>query len=146
MATTLEASDPPPLQLHILAPRVANDPKGVRLDALSISDSPEVKYNPPHARQGFGGRFARTVRRNATESPDCLVATDDQDDVFISPTKTLKERRSVTVAGVQQLDVALANDGQALRSQSSNLSARHQINGVDAQNLYPPTACVFVAK
>lgn len=128
---------------------MANNAKGVRLDALSIVGSPEVKYNPPHARQGFGARFARSVRRNATDSPDCLVATDDQDDVFISPTKTLKERRSersVTVAGVQHLDVALANDDQTLRSQSSNLSARHQINGVDAQNLYPPTACVFVAK
>lgn len=128
---------------------MANGAEGVRLDALSVSDSPEVKYTPPHARQGFGGRFAHSVRRNATDSPNCLVATDDHDDVFVSPTKTLKERRSersVTAANVQCLDVALANDDQTLRTQSSNLSARHQINGVDAQNLYPPTACVFVAK
>jgi hypothetical protein len=66
-----------------------------------------------------------------------------------SPTRTLKERRSersITVGNMRRLDVALANDDPILRSQTSNLSARHQINGVDAQNLYPPTACVFVAK
>lgn len=63
--------------------------------------------------------------------------------------KTLKERRSeraITVGNMKRLDVALANEDHALRSHSSNLSARHQINGVDAQNLYPPSACVFVAK
>lgn len=47
---------------------------------------------------------------------------------------------------MQRLDVALANEDHTLRSRASNLSTRHQINGVDAQNLYPPTACVFVAK
>lgn len=122
---------------------------GVRLDLLSISGSPEPKYTPPHARHGFGNRVVQTGRGNATESPTCVVATDDRDDVFISPTKTLSERRSersMSVANIQRLDVALANEDHALHQKSSNLSARHQINGVDAQNLYPPTACVFVAK
>ncbi|ROW10490.1 hypothetical protein VMCG_01664 [Cytospora schulzeri] len=119
---------------------------GVRLDAVSVSDSP--KYTPPHTRLGLGNpRFARSIR--STESPTSLLPTDDGDDVFVSsPTRTLKERRSersITVGNMRRLDVALANDDHALRSQSSNLSARHQINGVDAQNLYPPTACVFVA-
>lgn len=83
-------------------------------------------------------------------SPTGLVATDDADDVFVSsPTRTLNERRSdrsITVGNMKRLDIALANEDQALRSRSSNLGARHQINGIDAQNLYPPTACVFVAK
>lgn len=125
---------------------------GVRLDLLSIADSQEDKYTPPHARQGQGLRFSRAFRRDAGESPTCVVTTDDRDDVFISPTKTIKERRSehsITTANIQRLDVALANaDAQEhpLRERSSTLNARHQINGVDAQNLYPPTACVFVAK
>lgn len=130
--------------------RSDNQSLGVRLDLLSISGSPESKYTPPHARQGHGMNFAQAVRRNATESPTCVVTTDDRDDVFTSPTKTLKERRSersITVANMQRLDVALANSEEhPLRERPSNLNARHQINGVDAQNLYPPTACVFVAK
>lgn len=123
---------------------------GARLDLLSISDSPEYKYTPPHVRQGQGSRLSRTAQRDATESPTCLVSTDVRDDVFTSPTKTIKERRSelsITVANMECLDVALANSPEhTLRERSSNLNARHQINGVDAQNLYPPTACVFVAK
>lgn len=132
--------------------KLTNDSVGVRLDAMSITGSPsvDVKYTPPHALQDYGiTRWSHVVGRSVTDSPNCPVAVDDQDDVFISPTKTLKERRSersVTVANMQRLDVALANDEQTLRARSSNLSARHQINGVDAQNLYPPTACVFVAK
>ncbi|ROV94200.1 hypothetical protein VSDG_05740 [Cytospora chrysosperma] len=122
------------------------DTGGVRLDAVSVSDSP--KYTPPHTRLGLGNpRFARSMR--STNSPTGLIPTDDGDDVFMSsPTRTLKERRSersITVGNMRRLDVALANDDPILRSQTSNLSARHQINGVDAQNLYPPTACVFVA-
>lgn len=57
--------------------------------------------------------------------------------------------RSVTVANMQRLDDAAAQDDEnalTLRQHNSNLNLRHQINGVDAQNLYPPTACVFVAK
>lgn len=123
------------------------DTGGVRLDAVSVSDSP--KYTPPHTRLGLGNpRFARSMR--STDSPTGLIPTDDGDDVFMSsPTRTLKERRSersITGGNMRRLDVALANDDPILRSQTSNLSARHQINGVDAQNLYPPTACVFVAK
>lgn len=123
---------------------------GVRLDLLSVSASPENKYTPPHARQGHGMHFSQASRRNVDESPTCAVTADDRDDVFTSPTKTLKERRSehsITVANLQRLDVVLANSEEhPLRESSSNLNARHQINGVDAQNLYPPTACVFVAK
>ncbi|KAI3398613.1 hypothetical protein diail_8961 [Diaporthe ilicicola] len=84
-----------------------------------------------------------------TLSPTCRVSADDRDDVFVSsPTKTLRERRSersIMTGSMQRLDVALANEDHTLRSRASNLSSRHQINGVDAQNLYPPTACVFVA-
>lgn len=57
--------------------------------------------------------------------------------------------RSVTVANMQRLDDVIAQEDEnalALRQRASDLSMRHQINGVDAQNLYPPTACVFVAK
>lgn len=129
----------------------ANDRvSGVRLDTLSISGSPEDTYTPPHSRQGHGMNFRSIVRRNPAASPTCVVSTNDGDDVFISPTKTLRERRSehsINVANMERLDVALANsDGHPLRERPSNLNARHQINGVDAQNLYPPTACVFVAK
>lgn len=92
------------------------------------------------------------MRRNATESPTRLVGPIDRDDVFISPAKLVVERRtdrSVTAVNVQRLDDAADPDDDnalTLRKHTSNLSMRHQINGVDAQNLYPPTACVFVAK
>lgn len=125
---------------------------GVRLDLLSVTGSPGQLYTPPHSRHNFGGaRFARSGRRNATESPR-LVGPIDRDDVFTSPTQHMAERRtdrSVTIANMQRLDDAVAQDDEnalTLRQQTSNLSMRHQINGVDAQNLYPPTACVFVAK
>lgn len=125
----------------------------MRLDLLSIAGSPEHKYTPPHARHGFGtSRFAQALRRNATESPTRLVGPIDRDDVFISPVKPMLERRSdrsVTVANMQRLDDVIAQEDEnalALRQRASDLSMRHQINGVDAQNLYPPTACVFVAK
>ncbi|KUI65660.1 Meiotic activator RIM4 [Cytospora mali] len=123
------------------------DTGGVRLDTVSISGSP--KYTPPHTRLGLGNpRFARSIR-SATDSPTGFATADDGDDVFVtSPTKALRERRSersIGVGNMRRLDVALANEDHTLRSHSSNLSARHQINGIDAQNLYPPTACVFVA-
>lgn len=92
------------------------------------------------------------MRRNATESPTRLVGPIDRDDVFTSPAKPMLKRttdRSVSVANMQRLDDAVAQEDEnalTLRQQTSNLSMRHQINGVDAQNLYPPTACVFVAK
>ncbi|KAJ4386642.1 hypothetical protein N0V93_009540 [Gnomoniopsis smithogilvyi] len=127
-------------------------PGGVRLDLMSIADSPENRYTPPHARHGFGAsRFAQAMRRNATESPTRLFVSIDRDDVFTSPAKPVVKHateRSVTAADMQRLDdvVAQVDDNTLiLRQQTSNLSMRHQINGVDAQNLYPPTACVFVA-
>lgn len=86
----------------------------------------------------------------SSRSPTCRVSADDRDDVFVcSPAKPLRERRSersITAGNMQRLDVALANGENTLRTHSSNVSSRHQIDGVDAQNLYPPTACVFVAK
>ncbi|KAK2600985.1 hypothetical protein N8I77_010473 [Diaporthe amygdali] len=125
-----------------------SDVGGARLDTLSICDSP--KYTPPHARHGIGSsRSAQAVRTAGNESPTCRVRADDRDDVFVSsPVKTLRERRSersVMTGKMQCLDVALANEDHTLRTRASNLNTRHQINGVDAQNLYPPTACVFVA-
>lgn len=85
-----------------------------------------------------------------SRSPTCRVSADDGDDVFVSsPTKPLRERRSersITAGNMQRLDVALANGDHSLRTRASNVNSRHQIDGVDAQNLYPPTACVFVAK
>ncbi|KAL2273430.1 hypothetical protein FJTKL_04502 [Diaporthe vaccinii] len=89
------------------------------------------------------------MRTAGNESPTCRVSADDQDDVFVSsPAKPLRERRSersITAGNMQRLDVALANGEHSLRTRASNVSSRHQIDGVDAQNLYPPTACVFVA-
>lgn len=91
-----------------------------------------------------------TYQLTSSRSPTCQVSADDRDDVFLSsPAKTLRERRSersITTGNVQRLDVALANADHTLRTRASNVSNRHQIDGVDAQNLYPPTACVFVAK
>lgn len=139
---------------------------GARLDTLSVCDSP--KYTPPHTRLGIGSsRFALAMRTagngwvrsmvflrlyqlTPSRSPTCRVSADDCDDVFVSsPAKPLRERRSersITAGNMQRLDVALANGEHTLRARSSNVSGRHQIDGVDAQNLYPPTACVFVAK
>lgn len=113
-----------------------------------MAGSPEIehKYAAPHARQSYGNGYKNTAR-HATDTR--LAATDDEDDFFMAPSKALKERqseRSVTVANMQRLDAGMTNDDQPLRARTSNLSARHQINGVDAQNLYPPSACVFVAK
>lgn len=97
-----------------------------------------------------GLTFLRLHRLTPSRSPTCRVSADDRDDVFIcSPSKPLRERRSersITVSNMQHLDVALANGDRTLRNRASNVSSRHQIDGVDAQNLYPPTACVFVAK
>lgn len=94
--------------------------------------------------------FLRLHQLTRSRSPTCRVSADDRDDVFIcSPSKPLRERRSersITTGNVQRLDVALANGDRTLRNRASNVSSRHQIDGVDAQNLYPPTACVFVAK
>lgn len=122
---------------------------GVRIDFSSVTGSPENRYTPPHVRHGFGAsRFAQALRRNTIESPTRLAGPIDRDDVFTSPAKGPTDR-SVTVANMQRLDDAVAQDDEnalTLRQQTSNLSLRHQINGVDAQNLYPPTACVFVAK
>lgn len=120
---------------------------------LSIEGSPESRYTPPHVRHGFGAsRFAQAMRRNTIESPTRLAGPIDRDDVFTSPAKPMANSlidRSTTAGNMQHQDEAAAQDDEnalALRQQNSNQSLRHQINGVDAQNLYPPTACVFVAK
>lgn len=97
--------------------------------------------------------FPQTPQRRprVLEPTNYMAPVDNDDDVFVSP-KSIKERRSEQASSasgaIARLDVPLANTqaDHALRPSDSNLSARHQINGVDAQNLYPPTACVFVAK
>ncbi|PSR77773.1 hypothetical protein BD289DRAFT_486340 [Coniella lustricola] len=120
----------------------ADEPGGVRLAQSTVSDSPELSWTPGRSRR------ASVIEQ---DSPSYVVATADEDDVFISPGRGLNERERLTHRTLTILN-SQSSDGneRGVRQQAENPQAqptteRHQINGVDAQNLYPPTACVFVA-
>jgi polyadenylate-binding protein len=88
------------------------------------------------------------------------VGTQPDGDVFVSPTKPGNERLEPRLRTVrndaphgrlnavdQETDSMPSNIPlHELRSRSSNLSGRHHVGNVDAQGVYPSTACVFVAK
>ena len=68
-----------------------------------------------------------------------------------------KDRAVTTAVDTKTQDMQVAQGPQTLdtpthltlRARSSNFNmgtSRHHIGGVDAQGVYPPTACVFVAK
>lgn len=88
-------------------------------------------------------------------------------DVFSSPAKktsrTVDNASAESETGDAPVNVQAANnDRRVARSvttgnlalaspveralNSSSMSARHKIGGVDVQGIYPATACVFVAK
>lgn len=114
------------------------------MDQSNPSDSPEQGWTPVRSR--------KSASRATKSSPAYVVTTpDDEDDVFLSPGRVLKERSSerfMTLADNQTVNAGMAADESGLRAQNHQhqASSRHEINGVDAQNLYPPSACVFVAK
>lgn len=78
--------------------------------------------------------------------------------MFISPVKAVEERQQdvivTTPTSAAPVGLNTPKDGQdlsgspahPLRTRASNLSGRHHVGGVDAQGVYPPSACVFVAK
>ncbi|KAL8302035.1 hypothetical protein RB593_000689 [Gaeumannomyces tritici] len=68
-------------------------------------------------------------------SPTCL-SRDQQDN---SPVTVIRRDMAMHGSG------SLGSPAHLLRNRSSNISGRHQVGGVDAQGIYPPTACVFVA-
>jgi hypothetical protein len=41
---------------------------------------------------------------------------------------------------------ASTSASDTLRCQSSNISGHHAVGDIDAQDIYPPAACIFVAK
>lgn len=70
----------------------------------------------------------------------------------LSPAKTIGERRLARRAVTFGENVALSQRTQRtieplnLKLAQPGVFLRHQTSDVDAQELYPPTACVFVAK
>lgn len=87
-----------------------------------------------------------------TRSPSFEVGDKPSGDVFLSPTKPFKERRagrSVT-SPLKNDETAVqdTNDSptRPFRVRFSSPAPRHQVGSVDAQGIYPPSACVFVAK
>ncbi|KAL8366895.1 hypothetical protein RB595_003214 [Gaeumannomyces hyphopodioides] len=68
-----------------------------------------------------------------------------------SPARFSRDQQDNSPVTVIQRDATMHGNGSlgspahALRNRSSNISGRHQVGGVDAQGIYPPTACVFVA-
>ena len=68
----------------------------------------------------------------------------DEDTTAKTPIPGTEERRmmrSATTPSAMAMTTATPGD-RALRSSSS----RHEMGGIDAQGIYPPSACVFVAK
>lgn len=64
----------------------------------------------------------------------------------LSPAKTIGERRLARRAITFGDDIAHAARAPLTIKTQLSVSARHQTDEIDAQGLYPPTACVFVAK
>lgn len=115
--------------------------QGARLDFESEAGSPDQNYAPVPACQ------ENKSYANNQESIPRTASISDNADVFAAEDELVRGIRSVSIANIQRLDnAAQSMTAIELRPRTSNLSGRHQINGVDAQAVLPPTACVFVAK
>jgi hypothetical protein len=109
----------------------------------------------PNAQLGITGGI-NTADRAANEALRLSLSRNENDE--LSYAQNLRghqlgaDEASVTVRSDQRLANFAPGTGEldsqprTLRSRPSDLGARHQVGGVDAQCFYPPTACVFVAK
>lgn len=85
----------------------------------------------------------KTALKTEQETPKLSTLTSIAENVIASsPIKDNEERRQTRAVTTGSALVPTTPGGRALRSMSS----RHEIGGIDAQGIYPPSACVFVAK
>jgi hypothetical protein len=66
----------------------------------------------------------------------------DEDATAKTPIPGTEERRMMRSATTPTAMTMTTPGDRALRHSSS----RHEMGGIDAQGIYPPSACVFVAK
>ncbi|TLD33093.1 hypothetical protein PspLS_01436 [Pyricularia sp. CBS 133598] len=134
------------------------DEAGARLSTMSLNSSPTrhsySSYNQePHRPRSSLTDIDRTV---AHDDSRFQLGLQPSGDVFL-------EAQNQAGVGNRDVDRLISNDGPdkppssvgtsgpltgtsvTLRPRPSNLSARHHVGGVDAQGVYPSTACVFVA-
>ncbi|TLD17276.1 uncharacterized protein PgNI_00270 [Pyricularia grisea] len=134
------------------------DEAGARLSTMSLNSSP-IR----HSYSDYNQESHRP--RSSLTDTDCTVANNDSrfqlglqpsGDVFLEAQNQVGVGnrdigRLINTAEPDKPPSSVGTSGPltgtslTLRPRPSNLSARHHVGGVDAQGVYPYTACVFVA-